>query len=253
MPRRLHGCLSGITLGLLLTLSEFGMTLNAEEVETGHGAVHEHGAGHDGHVAGSQWDGSAEGKAYSEFNHHGAGGLVVLIGLAELAGTLGWSRLAWSRALLPVAMLTGGLFLLIWSDHDAWPIGHLSFSQTYLGRDHEIFQHKTYAILLLGLGTIEWLRRSGTLRHVAWLLPLPAFAVVGGLMLFMHSHGAHPSAHKIALHHAAMGTLALLAGSCKLASVQGTVLPGKTRVSRWELAWSGLVLTIGIQLLFYSE
>ncbi|MBI5854742.1 MAG: hypothetical protein HZB35_05835 [Nitrospirae bacterium] len=253
MTRRLHGCLFGITLGLILTLSEFGMTLNAKEVETDQGAMHELGAGHDGHVSGSQWEGSPEGKAYSEFNHHVAGGLVVLIGLAELAGALGWSRMAWARSLLPVAMIGGGLLLLIWSDHEAWPIGHMSFSQTYLGRDHEIVQHKIYAILSLSLGTIEWLRRSGALRHVAWRMLLPAFALVGGLMLFMHSHGAHPSAHKIALHHAAMGALALLAGSCKLASVQGTVMPGEIRVSRWELAWSGLVLAIGIQLLFYSE
>ena len=44
----------------------------------------------------------------------------------------------------------------------------------------------------------------------------PAFAVIGGLMLFMHSHGAHPSAQKIAMDHAIMGTMAILAGSSRL-------------------------------------
>ena len=37
-------------------------------------------------------------------------------------------------------------------------------------------------------------------------------------MLFGHSHGFHPSAQKIAMHHAIMGTMAVTAGSTKLVS-----------------------------------
>lgn len=216
------------------------------------GAMHEHGHTHGTKSAGPQWEGSAEGIAYSEFNHHVAGVLVVMIGLAEMAGALRWSRTRWTLLLLPGAMTMGGLFLLIWSDHEAWPIGRLSLAQTFFGGDHEILQHKIYALLLLGLGLIEWRRRSGGLQHWAWRIPLPSLAVVGGLMLFLHSHGDHPSAHKIALHHAAMGTLSILAGSCKLVSARDTS-DGSQSASRWDVAWAGLVLAIGVQLLFYSE
>jgi len=75
------------------------------------------------------------------------------------------------------------------------------------------------------------------------------FALIGGVMLFLHSHGTHPSAHKIAIHHAVMGTTALLAGLCKI--IAGT----KPQVGRspWGLAWSALVLLIGIELLLYTE
>ncbi|MEK6603911.1 MAG: hypothetical protein AABY69_05855, partial [Nitrospirota bacterium] len=88
---------------------------------------------HDHHApaAAGQWDGSPEGVAYSEFNHHLAGVFVLLIGLSELRGGLGVTMLAWSRFLLPFAMLGAGGFLMIWSDHDAWPIGSLSFAQTF--------------------------------------------------------------------------------------------------------------------------
>jgi hypothetical protein len=85
-----------------------------------------------------------------------------------------------------------------------------------------------------------------------WKVPLPAFAIVGGLSLFLHSHGAHPSAHQITLHHAVMGIMAITAGSSKFFSNWKESLVSD-ETSPWELAWAALVLLIGIQLLFYSE
>src|SRR3712207_8174690 len=53
------------------------------------------------------------------------------------------------RSLLPAALGLTGLFLLIWSDHEAWPIGSLTFSETIFGGDHEILQHKVYGLCAL--------------------------------------------------------------------------------------------------------
>src|SRR3972149_12019471 len=125
---------------------------------------HQHGAP----AAAGQWDGSPEGVAYSEFNHHLAGVFVLLIGLSELRGGLGMTMLAWSRFLLPLAMLGAGGFLIIWSDHEAWPIGYKSFAETYFSDDWETIQHKLYAILLLGVGTVEFLRRMGKVGRMGW-------------------------------------------------------------------------------------
>ncbi len=208
-------------------------------------SAHQHGAT----AAAAQWDGSPEGVAYSEFNHHLAGVFVLLIGLSELRGGLGVSMLAWSRFLLPLAMLGAGGYLMIWSDHEAWPIGYKSFAETYFSDDWETLQHKTYAILLLSVGAIEMLRRTDRVKHMVWGMPLPVFALIGGVMLFLHSHGAHPSAHKIAIHHAVMGTTALVAGLCKITSSAKK----ETGLSPWGLAWSALVLLIGVELLLYTE
>jgi len=221
--------------------------------ESSHETAHDHG---DSHVLapGPHWEGSVAGIAYSEFNHHLAGILILVIGLTELWGALGIGMLAWSRFILPLAMFGMGAYLMIWSDHNAWPIGSLSFTQTLFGGDWEMLQHKIYALLAVSIGAIEGLRWvDHRLRHALWAVPFPAFAVVGGLMLFLHDHGVHPSAHKIALGHAIMGAMAVAGGFCKLVSARSMTMNPSADTSRWDLAWAGFILLIGLQLLFYSE
>lgn len=214
-----------------------------------------HAGAHDGHNGappGEAWEGSAKGIAYSERNHHIAGLMVILMGLAELSHVLRLSSLIWARLLLPSALMFAGLLIMVWSDHEAWPIGTLSLADTFMGGDHEILQHKIYGILALSVGTVELFRRLGQIGHKAWASPLPLMAIVGGLMLFGHSHGFHPSAEKIAMHHAIMGTMAVTAGSSKLWSTW--VDPTKRSVAtNWEWLWVSLILLIGAQLLMYSE
>jgi putative copper resistance protein D len=219
---------------------------------------HDNGApamSHDHHHAvadhGDQWDGSPKGTAYSNFNHHLAGIFVILIGLSEIRYGFAARVLAFTRLLLPIFMVSVGVFLLIWSDHESWPLGS-TFSQAFFTGDWETIQHKWFGIVAVVIGSIEWLRRTGHVMASWWKIPLPAFAIIGGLSLFLHSHGAHPSAHKIALHHAAMGVMAVTAGSSKfLSDWKASSVTKET--SPWEIAWAALVLLIGIQLLIYSE
>lgn len=259
LPSRPFSCLRRLgpwlrfagLLCLVLSLCDAHLALAQHTEQPGSGVT----GGHQHHQAGgakSSWEGSAQGIAYSEFNHHLAGIFLLLIGLSEVRQALGWPALVWTRFLLPAAFTIGGISLLIWSDHDSWPIGSLTFGQTFFGSDPEILQHKAYGILALGVGTIEFLRRLGWFAHAAWTVPLPLFAIVGGLMLFSHSHGEHPAAYKIALHHAIMGTMAITAGSSKLVSGWRARQMVRER-SYWELIWASLVLVIGLQLLIYSE
>ena len=244
----------GFVILVFLLLSV--IPLWAQHNEHGQPSVHEEVSTDREHHAATGnragWEGSIAGVAFSEFNHHLIGMLVLIIGLSELRHALAMSFWAWTRFLLPGALLTSGFFLLVWSDHNAWPIGSLSFMQTFFGSDPEIFQHKSYALLSLTTGAIELLRRLGQIRHAAWVAPLPLFAIIGGLMLFGHSHGVHPSAAKIAMDHAIMGTMAVTAGSSKLLS-DWFRSPSHAGLSKWELPWAVLILLIGIQLLLYSE
>ena len=141
-------------------------------------APHATGGSHPGHLSEgvaqqvgltvSGWEGSAEGKAYSEFNHRLAGAVVVLIGLSELHSALGIAAWSWMRFLLPGAMLAAGTYLIVWSDHDAWPISSHTFMDMFFGSDTETPQHKSYALLLLVVGALELFRRSGRLQERYW-------------------------------------------------------------------------------------
>lgn len=250
-----HHCLRILFLSFLpfLMWPIYGMA----DMESGaQHAEHEHVHGHT--EVPDQWEGSPEGIAYSEFNHMLAGVGVILVGMIELRTAMGWMAFAWLRWLLPVALVGSGIFLLIWSDHLAWPIGSWTLVETLSGKDPEMLQHKIFGVLALMVGTVEWFRRAGILGHWCWSALLPGFALIGGMMLFIHMHGPHPAGHQIQNHHNVMGTLALSGG---LAWFAGEWLSRPQASigdsSRWafilKCIWAFLVILIGIQLMFYSE
>lgn len=205
-----------------------------------------------------QWEGSPEAVAYSEFNHTLAGVGVILVGLSELRTAMGWQALAWLRWLLPASLIGSGIFLLIWSDHLAWPIGPWTLSETLAGKDPEMVQHKILGMLALGVGTVEGFIRVKKCQHVWWRALLPGFALVGGFMLFLHMHGPHPAGHHIQTHHTVMGTLALAASLAWFAG-EWYHWPQHSRHlfshprSVMKILWALFVSAIGVQLLFYSE
>jgi putative copper resistance protein D len=214
--------------------------------------------GHTSLMPPGQWEGSAEGIAYSEFNHALAGLGVILVGLTELHTAIGWTVMVWLRWLLPVALVGSGILLLIWSDHEAWPIGTWTLVETLSGKDPEILQHKIFGMLALGVGTVEWLRQAGRVGQWFWSAFLPGFALIGGGMLFWHMHGPHPAGHQIQIHHTVMGTLALAGGLAWFAGEWvnrplGSQSHNRPSKSILKIIWAILVIVIGVQLLFYSE
>lgn len=209
-----------------------------------HGPHVEHGGG--------GWEGSAQGVAYSEFNHRFAGLFVLLFGLAEFGHALRYRLPFWTRLVLPSALAVIGAYLLVWSDHEAWPIGSLSFAQTFFGQDQEILQHKFYGVFGATVAVSETLRRVGWAQHPAWSAPLVFLGLVGALLLFVHSHGNHPTNATIELHHALLGGFGIGAAFSN-AMVSWTSGTSNRAVKKWELAWGTCVTLIGIQLLVYFE
>ena len=236
------------------------MVLIASNVSFGDmdGHTHQSEHGHSQTHAPGQWEGSPEGIAYSEFNHALAGLGVILVGLAELRTAMGWQALVWLRWVLPASLIGSGVFLLIWSDHEAWPIGSWTLAETLSGKDPEMLQHKIFGVLALGVGLVEAFLRAQKIQHVFWRALLPGFALVGGLMLFIHMHGPHPAGHQIQVHHQVMGTLALAGGLAWFAG-EWLFQPPASRSaaaqpkSFLKIIWALLVVIIGVQLVLYSE
>jgi putative copper resistance protein D len=199
-----------------------------------------------------QWEGSIQGRAYSEFNHRFVGLLVLLFGLGELGQALRYQLPFWIRLVLPSALAVIGPYLLIWSDHEAWPIGSLTFLQTFSGQDPEIIQHKFYGVCGSIAAVSETLRRIGWAWHPAWAAPLFILGLGGSLLLFIHSHEHHSGNHMIELHHALLGSFGVGAAVSN-AMVSWASNASKQTVNRWEVAWAGFVTIMGVQLLVYTE
>jgi len=127
-------------------------------------------------------------KAPSEFNHHVAGWALIGVGFLVLVSFL-YPNLGGLRYFWPALFLLMGLFLFLWSDAEIWPRGNMTWTWL-LHHDHEAGQHKIYALLLVAIGLIEYLRAHGFLNHFwrAWAFPI--LAIIGAALLLIHDHTA---------------------------------------------------------------
>jgi putative copper resistance protein D len=193
-------------------------------------------------------------KLESEFNHHLAGFFVVLAGvfiLAEPRLSARWPKI---RYAWPMCFLLAGIFVFIYSDTELWPFGPQSW--LYGLREHaEVRQHKSFAVILLALGVIEFLRARGTLKAAwsAWVFPV--LAVTGSIILLFHEHqgGMHGAGHmermaRIQTEHHTYTLTGLSLGLTKGLSEIKT---------HWQSVfaklWPSIMIFLGVLLMFYVE
>jgi hypothetical protein len=193
-------------------------------------------------------------KEVSEFNHHLAGLLVALAGVfiffqRGLANRWLGTKYAW-----PACFLICGVFLLVWSDTELWPVGRSAWLET-LRHDPEVLQHKTYAVLLLVLGAIEWQRARGVLEAAWSRWVFPTLAIGGSVLLLFHPHqgGMHDPHHmdsmaRIQLQHVSYSLTGVGVGLTKGFSDLETPWQGVL-----QRAWPLLMIVLGILLMFYRE
>lgn len=145
------------------------------------------------HAAAGESSQSDPNRGPSEFNHHmagyaliGVGGIVVL--------TLQSSRLRGMRLIWPLLFVLAGVFLAVWSDAEIWPRGNLNWAWLF-HHDREAGQHKIYALLLIVVGCVEYLRALGKLRGFWRVWSFPVLAVIGAGLLLVHDHGQGGGGH----------------------------------------------------------
>ena len=125
-------------------------------------------------------------KGPSEFNHHIAGWALIGVGVLVLVSLLSPQQGIYGYV-WPALFVLAGLFLALWSDGEIWPRGNLSWSWL-LQHDAEARQHKIYSILLITIGTVEYLRAQGSLPRFWRTWAFPMIAVLGAGMLLIHDH-----------------------------------------------------------------
>jgi hypothetical protein len=127
-------------------------------------------------------------KPASELNHHLAGYALIAIGVLAIAGHSS-RRLRLLRFIWPFLFVMAGLFLAAWSDDEIWPRGTLSWLWL-VHHDREAGQHKIYAVLLIAMGIIEYLRGRATLSRFSQTCAFPLVALLGIVLLLFHDHTA---------------------------------------------------------------
>jgi cell division protein FtsW (lipid II flippase) len=132
-------------------------------------------------------------KAPSEFNHHIAGWALIGVGALVLASFRS-PNLRALRYVWPALFLLAGLFLALWSDGEIWPRGNLNWIWL-VHHDQEAGQHKIYALLLIAIAVVEYLRARGSLNRFWGTWTFCILAIVGAALLLIHDHTAGSGAN----------------------------------------------------------
>jgi putative copper resistance protein D len=184
--------------------------------------------------------------AWSEYNHHWAGLLVVLMGLAALAQRSGHAP--WAKH-WPLLFLLLAAFLFFRADAEVWPMGESGLIESL--KDPEVAQHRLFVVLIVVFAIFEWRVRTGRVSSHRSMRVFPLLTALGGTLLLTHSHalGNVKEELLVEMTHLPIAVLGITAGWARWLEVGAR---GK------ELRWAGWVwpscfVLIGLLLLSYRE
>jgi copper resistance protein D len=187
-------------------------------------------------------------KAWSEYNHHWAGLIVLAIGLLALIAQV--ARVPWTRN-WPLIFLALSAFLILRSDPETWPLGPVGFWVSMT--DPEVLLHRILALLVVGLAIFEWRVQTGRVASTASHLIFPILVAVASALLLTHSHSLGNIKEEVLaeLSHAPLAVLGVTAAWSRWLELR---LPAENR-ARFAMAgiWPVCFLLIGVVLLNYRE
>ncbi len=187
-------------------------------------------------------------KAWSEYNHHWAGILVLSMGLLALVAQAG--KISWARN-WPLAFFGLSAFLFLRSDPETWPLGPVGFWATLA--DPEVLLHRFFAVLVIALAVFEWRVQTGRVVSGRARLFFPVLIAVSGALLLTHSHSLGNLKEEVLaeLSHIPLAILAVTAGWSRWLELR---LPSENQ-TRGVMArlWPLCIALIGVVLLNYRE
>jgi copper resistance protein D len=187
-------------------------------------------------------------KAWSEYNHHWAGIIVLAVGLLALVAQAGNVSLArhW-----PLAFLGLAVFLFLRSDPEVWPLGPNGFWVTFA--DPEVLLHRIFVLLVIGLAIFEWRVQTDRVASPSVRLVFPMLVAISGALLLTHSHTLGNIKEEVLaeLSHIPLAILAVAAGWSRWLELRlPAENPARNTLSR---LWPICIVLIGAILLNYHE
>lgn len=187
-------------------------------------------------------------KAWSEYNHHWAGIVVLSVGLLALLAQAG--KISWARN-WPLLFLGLSVFLFLRSDPEVWPLGPNGFWVTFA--DPEVLLHRVFAVLVVALAIFEWRVQTGRAASSNMRLVFPALVAGSGALLLTHSHALGNIKEEVLaeLSHIPLAILAVIAGWSRWLELR---LPAENRTRGFVARlWPVCISLIGLILLNYRE
>jgi putative copper resistance protein D len=185
-------------------------------------------------------------RAWSEYNHHWAGLLVVLMGLAGFAQRSGRARWA---SYWPLLFLLMAGFLLIRADPEVWPLGSRGVIESL--RDPEVAQHRLFVAVIVAFALFEWRARNAPTRSRQVARVFPMATAIGGTLLLTHSHAVGDVKEQLLIEmtHLPIAVLGIVAGWARWLEVSAP--EGEGKIAGW--VWPSAFVLIGLLLLDYRE
>jgi putative copper resistance protein D len=193
-------------------------------------------------------DNDAMDRAWSEYNHHWAGLIVLAAGLFAFVARFqgqGWSR-NW-----PLLFLALAVFIILRGDPETWPLGPRPFWASFAEPD--VLEHRIFAALIASFAFFEWAVETGRLASQRAALVFPAICAAGGALLLMHMHGFGDDARNemlVGLSHSAIAVLGATAGWARWLQIRSA--DGRSsKFTAW--LWPVCFVLVGLLLLDYRE
>jgi putative copper resistance protein D len=189
---------------------------------------------------------NANDVAWSEYNHHWAGVLVIVMGLAALGARSG--RAPWARH-WPLLFLLLAAFLFLRADAEVWPLGEIGFVESL--RDPEVAQHRVFELLIVLFALFEWGVSTESIVARPLMRVFPLLMALAGTLLLTHSHslGNVKEELLVELSHLPIAVLGVAAGWARWLEVEAPEAEG--RWAGW--VWPACLVLIGLLLLGYRE
>ncbi len=186
-------------------------------------------------------------QAWSEYNHHWAGIIVLMAGI--LAALSKWDRAKWARN-WPLIFLGLAVFLFFRADPEAWPLGSRGFWASFY--NPEDLEHRLCILLIASFVAFEWRVETGRLASRKAALVFPVVCALGAALLFTHDHSFGNGNEELlaGITHTAIAIFAVFAASSRWLEVRAA--PGRAKsVAAW--IWPVCLMFIGLLLLNYRE
>lgn len=189
----------------------------------------------------------ANDRAWSEYNHHWAGLIVLAAGLFALLARS--RRLKWAHH-WPLVFIGLAVFILLRADPENWPLGPRPFWASFSAPD--VLQHRLYALLITVFAIFEWAVETGRVKSRAASYVFPLLCAAGGALLLTHSHALGNIKQEMLaeMSHTPIALLGATAGWSRWLELR---LPQKRDSKIASYIWPICLVLVGIVLLDYRE